>query len=81
MFSAVCSETRTSDSAVWPATWGEWQTLGRLTSGTLSPSLGIGIGLAYLSREVAQEGTPLEIEVRGRMIPAEVVKKPFYKKP
>ena len=60
---------------------GDGNELGRLTSGTLSPSLGIGIGLAYLSREVAQEGTPLEIEVRGRMIPAEVVKKPFYKKP
>ncbi len=60
---------------------GDGDAVGRLTSGTLSPSLGIGIGLAYLPREVVREGTPLAIEVRGRMIPAEVAKKPFYKKP
>ena len=59
---------------------GEGQEVGRLTSGTLSPSLGIGIGLAYLPREVARVGTALAVEVRGRMIPAEVAKKPFYKK-
>ena len=59
----------------------EGQEVGRLTSGTLSPSLEIGIGLAYLPRETARVGTPLAIEVRGRLIPAEVVKKPFYKRP
>lgn len=54
--------------------------ISRLTSGTLSPSLGVGIGLAYLPIALAKVGTKLGIEVRGRKIPAEVVKKPFYKK-
>lgn len=54
--------------------------IGRLTSGTLSPSLEVGIGLAYLPRKLSKPGTALGVEVRGRTIPAEVVKKPFYKK-
>lgn len=48
-----------------------------LTSGSLSPTLGIGIGLAYLPAALARPGTALEIEVRGRRFAAEVVKKPF----
>ncbi|MBL48681.1 MAG: glycine cleavage system protein T [Roseibacillus sp.] len=59
---------------------GEGREIARLSSGTLSPSLGVGIGLAYLPRESAVAGTALGVEVRGRTIPAEVVKKPFYKK-
>lgn len=55
------------------------QLLGTLTSGTMSPSLGLGIGMAYLPRDSARAGTPVEIEVRGRRLPASVVKKPFYK--
>ena len=39
-----------------------------------------GIGMAYLPSEFSKPGTPLQIEVRGRLFPAEVVKKPFYKK-
>ena len=58
----------------------EGHEVGRLTSGTLSPSLGVGIGLAYLPGEPARVGTALAVEVRGRMISAEVAKKPFYKK-
>lgn len=51
--------------------------LGELTSGSLSPSLGIGIGMAYLAPESAKPGTPLTIAIRDRVFPAEVVKKPF----
>ena len=54
--------------------------IGRLTSGTLSPSVGLGIGLAYLPRKLAKIGTAVRVEVRGRTIDADVVKKPFYKK-
>jgi aminomethyltransferase len=54
--------------------------LGVLTSGTLSPSIGLGIGLAYLPVGAAKIGQAVQIEVRGRKIAAEVVKKPFYKK-
>ena len=48
-----------------------------LSSGSLSPTLGAGIGLAYLPAALAKPGTALEIEVRGRRFAAEVVKKPF----
>ncbi len=57
----------------------EGETLGELTSGVLSPSLGKGIGMAYLPRGGVKVGTPLQIDVRGRKFPAVVVKKPFYK--
>jgi aminomethyltransferase len=40
-----------------------------------------GIGMAYLPAEFSKLGTCLQIEVRGRLFPAEVVKKPFYKVP
>jgi len=50
---------------------------GRLSSGGLSPTLGCGIGMAYLPIALAKVGTPLEIEVRGRRFTAEVAKKPF----
>ena len=55
--------------------------LGELASGVLSPSLMTGIGMAYLPAEFSKLGTCLQIEVRGRLFPAEVVKKPFYKVP
>jgi aminomethyltransferase len=50
-----------------------------VTSGVLSPSLGIGIGMAYLPVEVAAPGTGIEVVIRGRPVPAEVVRPPFYK--
>ncbi len=53
------------------------ETLGELTSGTFSPSLNMGIGLCYVSREHSEVGTRLEIEIRGRGVPVEVVKPPF----
>lgn len=51
---------------------------GVVTSGTVSPSLGVGIGMAYLPAEAAQPGTEIEVVIRGQGIPAEVVKPPFY---
>jgi aminomethyltransferase len=53
---------------------------GEVTSGTLSPSLGVGIGMAYLPADKAQPGTPFEIDVRGKTRPAEVKTKPLYTK-
>ncbi|MBV9009814.1 MAG: glycine cleavage system aminomethyltransferase GcvT [Verrucomicrobia bacterium] len=55
--------------------------VGEITSGTLSPSLNIGIGMAYVSAEYARPGTPLEVEIRGQKFPATIEKKPLYKKP
>lgn len=57
------------------------QIVGEVCSGTQSPSLGAGIGMAYVPLSAAALGTAIEIEIRGRRFPAEVVKKPFYRKP
>jgi aminomethyltransferase len=54
--------------------------VGEVTSGAPSPTLGCGIGLAYVELEQAEPGTLLEMEVRGNRVPVEVVKKPFYKR-
>jgi aminomethyltransferase len=54
--------------------------LGEVNSGTLSPSLGYGIGMAYLPTDDAKVGTELEIEIRGQKFPAVIEKKPLYKK-
>jgi aminomethyltransferase len=54
--------------------------IGTVTSGTQSPSLGVGIGLGYLPPGQAKPGTPIEIEIRGRRAPAVVVAKPIYRK-
>lgn len=53
---------------------------GELTSGTLSPSLNEGIGMAYLATPAPQPGEEIEIEVRGQRFPAVIEKKPLYKK-
>lgn len=55
------------------------QRVGEITSGTLSPSLDQGIGMAYLPAGLAEPGTEIGIDIRGRVFPAVVVKKPFYK--
>ncbi|GAA5483766.1 glycine cleavage system aminomethyltransferase GcvT [Haloferula sargassicola] len=65
--------------AHYPVLDEEGNPLGELASGVLSPSLGKGIGMAYLPVASAKPGTPLLIDVRGRHFPARVVKKPFYK--
>lgn len=57
----------------------EGKTIGRVTSGTMSPSLGKGIGLGYVPTILAQPGSKINIQVRKKAIPATVVKLPFYK--
>src|SRR5918996_470990 len=53
---------------------------GEVTSGSLSPMLSKGIGLAYVPSKLAQPDTTLTIDVRGRPKKARVVKKPIYKR-
>ena len=55
------------------------QPVAELCSGTLSPSLGFGIGMAYLPAHLARIGQELEIEIRGRRFKAVVERKPFRK--
>ena len=52
--------------------------IGVVTSGTMSPSLDNGIGMAYVDAEFTQPGTDLEIDVRGKLRSAQVRKKPLY---
>ena len=54
--------------------------IGRVTSGTMSPSLKSGIGMGYVKTEFAAPGSEIYIVVRGRNLKAKVVKTPFYKK-
>jgi aminomethyltransferase len=53
---------------------------GVVTSGTFSPSLERGIGMAYVPAEQAEPGTQIEIDVRGTIRPAVVERKPLYRK-
>tara|TARA_B100000965_G_scaffold362569_1_gene344700 strand:+ start:24 stop:986 length:963 start_codon:yes stop_codon:yes gene_type:complete len=56
------------------------KTVGKVTSGTWSPTLREPIALAYVPIEIAKVKTQLEIEIRGKKHPAIIVKRPFYKK-
>ncbi|HEY6190606.1 MAG TPA: glycine cleavage system aminomethyltransferase GcvT [Pyrinomonadaceae bacterium] len=54
--------------------------VGRVTSGSPAPFLKKNIGLAYVPTQFAQEGQEIQIDVRGRLVGATVVKTPFYKR-
>ena len=54
--------------------------IGKVTSGTMSPSLGKGIGMGYVSSEFASLGTEIFVQIRKNAMPAIVVKLPFYKR-
>jgi glycine cleavage system T protein len=53
--------------------------IGEVTSGTLSPSLNWGVGMAYVSASHAKIGGQIDIEIRERKFPAIIEKKPLYK--
>ena len=55
----------------------EGNTIGEVTSGTQSPSLGKAIGMGYVSKEFSKPGTELFIEIRDKQLKAEVKKVPF----
>jgi aminomethyltransferase len=56
------------------------QEIGEVTSGNLSPLLQKGIGLAYVPPQYAEPGTGIMIDIRGKGVPAKIVKTPFYKR-
>lgn len=56
------------------------QPIGEVTSGTLSPTLGRSIAMAFVNAEYAAEGANLDVEISGKAVPARVVKLPFYKR-
>ena len=53
--------------------------IGKVTSGTMSPSLGVGIGMGYVPKVFAEEDSKIYIQVRKKRIPATVKRPPFYK--
>jgi len=55
--------------------------VGAVTSGSFSPSLEIGIGMAYLRSDLAEPGTAVEIDVRGKRRAARIASKPLYASP
>jgi aminomethyltransferase len=54
--------------------------VGSVSSGCMSPTLGVPIGTCFLPTAAAVPGTRFEIEIRGKRLPARVVKLPFYKR-
>ncbi|UBF28131.1 glycine cleavage system aminomethyltransferase GcvT [Kovacikia minuta CCNUW1] len=56
------------------------QPVGEVTSGTQSLTLGQAIALAYVPTPLSQPGQSLEVEIRGKLYPAVVVKRPFYRR-
>lgn len=56
------------------------QSVGEVTSGTLAPTVGQAIALAYVPTPLSKPGQTLEVEIRGKRYPAIVVKKPFYRR-
>ena len=62
------------------AVWHEGVAVGTVVSGTQSPTLNAGIGLAYVPPALAAVGSRFEIEIRGKRNAAEVIKRPFYRK-
>ncbi len=54
--------------------------VGEVTSGTMSPSLEVGIGMGYVRNDLTDPGTEIEIDVRGRRRAAEIRERPLYSK-
>ncbi len=53
--------------------------VGTVTSGSLAPSLGVAIAMAFVRSDCAEEGQTLQVEIRGKHFPATIVNLPFYK--
>ncbi len=59
--------------------WRGSQCIGRVTSGSIAPSLGVAVALAYLDADKCQEGNRVEIECHGKRLSATIVSPPFYR--
>ena len=60
---------------------GDGKVIGQVTSGTVSPVLDKGIALGYVPTALSSIGTEVQIDCRGKVFPAQVVKTPFYERP
>ena len=57
------------------------RTVGRVSSGTFSPTLKIPIAMGYIQRQLAISNTSIDVDIRGTRCGAEIVKLPFYTRP
>lgn len=57
------------------------ENVGVVTSGTFSPTLAVSIGMGFVPPELSAERMRLDVDVRGRALPVEIVPRPFYKRP
>jgi aminomethyltransferase len=64
---------------IWRAGGGDVP-IGIVSSGTQSPSLGIGIGMGFVASEFSPANTTVGIEIRGRQLPAVIVPRPIYRR-
>jgi aminomethyltransferase len=64
----------------YPIVGGSGAPIGVVTSGSLGPTVGANIGMGYVPAPLAQAGTRLQIDCRGKTAAAEVVNGPFYKR-
>jgi aminomethyltransferase len=64
---------------VFPA--GGQAEIGTVTSGTMGPSVGKAIGLAYVPAALSTVGSGFEVGIRNKHVKAEVAKTPFYQRP
>jgi aminomethyltransferase len=65
--------------SIWSAASGA-EPIGRVTSGTQSPSLGMGIGLGFVAPEYSPANTAIAVEIRSRRVPATTVSRPIYRR-
>lgn len=72
-------EERGIPRAGYPILDGDGNQIGKVTSGTMAPSLSQGIGLGYVPTEHSTVGDPIFIQIRINKVPATLVKLPFYK--
>lgn len=56
------------------------KSVGKVTTGTQSPTLGKNVGLALIDSETSEIGTVVDVEIRKKLVKAKVVKTPFYKR-
>ncbi len=54
--------------------------VGRVTSGTFGPWVNKSVGMGYIERALGQPGAPLQVEIRGRLHAARIIKLPFYRR-
>ena len=52
--------------------------IGEVTSGVFSPDLGISIGMGFVQKQFSEIGTVVQIDIRGKLYDAQIVKMPFY---